>query len=40
VFALAALALWSAGSATWAVAFAVVAAVNAILLTAFDQWEA
>jgi len=40
VFALAALALWQAGQAAWGVGFAVVAAVNALLLTTFDQWEA
>jgi len=40
VFALAALALWAAGPAAWGAAFAVIAAVNAVLLTAFDQWEA
>ena len=40
VFALAALALWAAESAAWGAAFAVIAAVNAVLLTAFDQWEA
>lgn len=40
VFALAALALWAAESAALAVAFAAVAAVNALLLTAFGQWEA
>jgi hypothetical protein len=39
VFALAALALWQAGSLAWAAAFAVIAAVNAALLTVFDQWE-
>jgi hypothetical protein len=40
VFALAALALWRAESATLALAFAAVALVNALLLTAYDQWEA
>jgi hypothetical protein len=40
VFALAALALWSAASVTWAAVFAAIAAGNAILLTVFDQWEA
>jgi hypothetical protein len=40
VFALAALAWWGAGSATMAGAFAALAVVNALLLTAFDQWEA
>jgi hypothetical protein len=39
VFALAALALWGAGRAAWGVAFAVIAVANALLLTAFDQWE-
>ena len=40
VFALAALAFWQAESVAWGVAFAVVAAGNAVLLTVFDQWEA
>jgi uncharacterized protein DUF2568 len=40
VFALAALALWGAGAAAWGAAFAVIAAVNGLLLTAFRQWEA
>ena len=40
VFALAALALWGAWSAAWGAAFAAIAAVNALLLTAFRQWEA
>lgn len=40
VFALAALALWDAASAAWGAAFAVIAVVNAALLTVFDQWEA
>ena len=39
VFALAALALWAAWSVTLAAAFAAVAGANALLLTAFDQWE-
>jgi hypothetical protein len=39
VFALAALALWGAGHAAWGAAFAVIAVANALLLTAFDQWE-
>jgi hypothetical protein len=39
VFALAALALWGAGRAAWGAAFAVIAVANAVLLTAFDQWE-
>jgi hypothetical protein len=38
-FALAAVALWLAASAGWGVAFAAIAAANALLLTAFDQWE-
>ena len=40
VFALAALALRGAGAAAWGAAFVVIAAVNALLLTAFRQWEA
>jgi len=40
VFAVASLALWRAGWVTAAVALAAIAAVNALLLTAFDQWEA
>jgi hypothetical protein len=40
VFALGALALWGAESVVPAVVFAAVAAGNALLLTAFDQWEA
>jgi hypothetical protein len=40
VFALAALALWSAESATLALAFAAATLVNALLMTRFDQWEA
>ena len=40
VFALATFALWRAGWAAAAVAFAVVAIVNALLLTALGQWEA
>jgi hypothetical protein len=39
VFALAALALWAAGSLALAAAFAAIAAVNAALLTVFGQWE-
>lgn len=39
-FALAAFALWRAGSATSAAAFAAIVLANALLLTAFDQWEA
>jgi uncharacterized protein DUF2568 len=39
VFTLAALALWDAGRPAWGVAFAVIAVANALLLTAFDQWE-
>jgi hypothetical protein len=40
VFAVAALALWRAGSGALAAAFTVLALLNAILLTAFHQWEA
>jgi hypothetical protein len=40
VFALAALALVAAGDRLAAIAFAVLVAVNAALLTAFHQWEA
>lgn len=40
VFAFAALALWSAESATLALVFAAIALVNALLMTRFDQWEA
>lgn len=40
VFALAALALVLAGRPVWAAVFAVLAVVNAALLTVFDQWEA
>jgi hypothetical protein len=40
VFALGALALWVAVSVVLAALFAAIAAVNAILLTAFGQWEA
>jgi hypothetical protein len=39
VFALAALALVVAGATAAAIVFAVVALINAALLTAFDQWE-
>lgn len=39
VFALGALAFWRTESWLWGAAFAVVALVNALLLTAFDQWE-
>jgi hypothetical protein len=39
VFALAAIALAVAGHDVWAAALAVVAVLNASLLTAFDQWE-
>jgi len=39
VFACGALALWRAESAIWAGVFAAVALVNALLLTALDQWE-
>jgi hypothetical protein len=40
VFALAAVALWAAESVWLAVAFAALAVVNALLLTAFRQWDA
>jgi len=40
VFALASLALWQAGFGIAAAAFAAVALVNAVLLTALGQWEA
>ena len=40
VFTLATLALWLSGSVTWAVAFAAIVLVNALLLTSFHQWEA
>ena len=40
VFALAALALWHAESLAWGAVFAVIAVVNAALLSVFDQWEA
>lgn len=40
VFALAALALATAGEPVLAVVYAVCAAVNAIFLTRFEQWEA
>jgi hypothetical protein len=40
VFALAVVALAISGHGAWAIALAVVMAVNAALLTAFDQWEA
>jgi hypothetical protein len=39
VFGLAALALWSAKLPVAAAVFAGVAALNSLLLTAFDQWE-
>lgn len=39
VFALGALALWASASVVIAVAFTAVAALNAFLLTTFDQWE-
>jgi Protein of unknown function (DUF2568) len=39
VFALAAVALVAAGSTAVAIAFGALAAVNAVLLTAFRQWE-
>jgi hypothetical protein len=40
VFALAALALWQAASPALGAAFAVIAVVNAALLSVFHQWEA
>ena len=40
VFAVAALALWGAESAAPSATFAAIAILNALLLTAFDQWEA
>ena len=40
VFALASIALWQAGSGVAAAAFAAIAVVNAMLLTALGQWEA
>ena len=40
VFAVAALAFWRAESAAPAATFAAVALVNALALTAFDQWDA
>jgi hypothetical protein len=40
VFAVAALAPWGAASVAPAAMFAAVAFFNALLLTAFDQWEA
>jgi Protein of unknown function (DUF2568) len=40
VFALAAVALVVAGSPVLAAVFAALAAINAALLTVFDQWEA
>jgi hypothetical protein len=40
VFAFAAIALWKAESVTLAATFALVALLNALLLTTFDQWEA
>jgi hypothetical protein len=39
VFALAAIGLALAGDAGVAAAFAIVVAVNAVLLTAFEQWD-
>ena len=39
VFTLAALAFWRAESWILGAAFAVIALVNALLLTVFDQWE-
>ena len=40
VFALASIALWQAGWGVAAAAFAAIAVVNAMLLTALGQWEA
>jgi len=40
VFAVAALALWGAASVAPAATFAAFVLLNALLLTAFDQWEA
>lgn len=40
VFGLATVALWQAGAEASSVAFAAAAVLNAVLLTAFDQWEA
>jgi hypothetical protein len=40
VFAVAVIALAAAGHVAWAVVLAIVMAINAVLLTAFDQWEA
>lgn len=40
VFALGVLALWRAASATSAAVVAVLVVANALLLTAFNQWEA
>jgi hypothetical protein len=39
-FAIAAVAFWRAGLAISAAAFAALVVANALLLTAFDQWEA
>jgi hypothetical protein len=39
VFAAAAVALLLSGHALWAAIFAVLVAINAALLSAFDQWE-
>lgn len=40
VFALAVVALIASGHPAWAIVLVVVMAINAALLTAFDQWEA
>jgi len=40
VFAVGALALWAAESVTPAATFAALTLLNALLLTAFDQWDA
>jgi hypothetical protein len=40
IFGLAALALWEAGAHAVALAFGVTVVLNAVLLTALDQWEA
>jgi hypothetical protein len=40
VFALAVVALIAAGHVAWAIVLAVVMAINAVLMSAFDQWEA
>ncbi len=40
VFSAAALGLLSTGAVTWAVVFAVLVVINAVLMTALHQWEA